>query len=154
MKHSLSILFTIALLVCMGSSAFAQKGFSWTTYNIGVSMAADTKVLENADNLFKSENSEMVYTMFIVDKSYAASQDLLQAAKVLGADFGFDCNQELKDLTGVTFSGKYLLGTHGAEKIVFAGLTDTAGTNLFAYVVLKNEDKVEAALNVINSLSK
>ena len=154
MKHSISILFTLLFCMVAGTGTFAQKGFSWDTYKIGVTMADDTKVVENADNLFKSENSEMVYTMFIVDKSYAASQDLLQAAKVLGADFGFDYNQELKDLTGVGFSGKYLLGTHGADKIVFAGLTDAAGTNLFAYVVLKGEDKVEAALDVINSLSK
>jgi hypothetical protein len=153
MKHSISILFTLLLLV-VGTNTFAQKGFSWDTYKIGVTMADDTKVVENADNMFKSDNEDMTYNMFIFDKGYASSEDLVGAAKVLSADFGFQYKEELKDVTGLTFSGKYLFGTSGNDRILLAGLTDTDGTNLFVYVVLKKEDKVEAALNAINSLSK
>ncbi len=154
MKHSISILFTLVLCLIMGTNTFAQKGFIWDTYKIGITMADDTKVVENADNMFKSDNEDMTYNMFVFDKGYAYSQDLLSAAKVLSTDFGFQYNEDTKDLSGLTFSGKYLFGTSGKDKVLLAGLTDTDGTNLFVYVVLKKEDKAEAALNAINSLSK
>jgi hypothetical protein len=132
LKLALIAIFAFA----QSNTAFAQKTFKWSQYNMKMTLPEDFKITKNTNSEFYAEGDGMELYMYVYEDQHVTADHMKDATEAFAKEMGFKYGSNWEDIEDDKFDGLYVEGTDkDGNKALICGLINRSNAANFWVVI-------------------